>query len=136
MAEQTSSQRMFLVSVSGIPGYFDTKSGGETSADTNKHYNGGSNKPEILSGPAEVDNLTVSRAWKYTRDFASHKAARARVGTWDTVIAVTPTDGDLVAIGEPVTYTGRLVRVSEPEYDSGSSDPATFELEFAVDSVI
>jgi hypothetical protein len=131
-----ASQKMFLVNVSGIPGYFDTKSGGETSSETSKHYDGGSLIPDVLAAPAETDNITVSRSWKFSRDFAAHRAARKQVGRWRTTVSVTPTDEDLVAVGEPTTYTDALlVRVSEPEYDSSSGDPATFELEFAVGAV-
>lgn len=131
-----SSQRQFLVSVSGVSGLFDTKSGGETSADTTKHYDGGSTQPEVLSAPAETDNITISRAWKYERDYEIHKLLRARVGRYRATLSVTPTNEDLIAIAKPTTYPNALlVRVSEPDYDSGSSDIATWELEFAIGSV-
>ena len=132
-----SSQRMFLVNVSGISGNFDTKSGGETTSETTKHYDGGSLTPEVLASPPETDNITVSRAWKFDRDYDAHRLARQRVGRWRTTLSVTPTNEDLIAVGNPVTYPNALlVRVSEPDADSSSGDTATFELEFAVEAVV
>lgn len=132
-----SSQRQFLVSVSGISGYFQTKSGGETSSETTKNYDGGSLKGEVLAGPAETENITVSRAYNYARDYTAHASARRQVGRWRTTVSVTPTNVDLVASGKATVYSNALlVRVSEPEVDSGGNDPAVFELEFAIGSVV
>ena len=132
-----SSQRMFIVNVSGIPGNFDTKSGGETTSETTKHYDGGSLTPEVLASPPETDNITVSRAWKYERDYDAQRLARKRVGRWRTTVSVTPTNEDLIAVGDPTTYPNALlVRVSEPDADSSSGDTATFELEFAIEGVV
>lgn len=131
-----SSQRSFIVNVSGISGHFDSKTGGETSADTVKHYNGGSLTPQVIAAPSETANVVVSRAYDHTRDYAAHKKARSLVGRWSTTLSVTPTDNNLSAIGKATVYPkALLVRVSEPDYDSGSSDPAMFELEFAISSV-
>ena len=130
------SQRQFLVNVSGIAGNFQTKSGGETSSETTKNYDGGSLNAEVLASPAETDNITVSRAYDYLRDSQAHRDARKKVGRWRTTISVTPTNEDLVAMGTPTTYPNALlVRVSEPDVDSSSGDVAMFELEFAVGSV-
>jgi hypothetical protein len=132
-----ASQRQFIVNVSGIPGNFQTKSGGETSSDTTKNYDGGSLVPDVLASPAETDNITVSRAYNYERDHNAHVAARRKVGRWRTTVSVTPTDEDLKTIGDPTTYPDALlVRVSEPDVDSSSGDVAMFELEFAVGSVV
>jgi hypothetical protein len=128
-----SSQRMFLVSVSGFAGYFQTKSGGEKSSETTKDYDGGSLTPEVLAAPAEIDNVTVARSYKFSRDYSAQRAASAQVGRLRTTLSVTPTDEDLVAIGPPRTYPDALlVRVSEPEVDASSGDAATWEMEFAI----
>jgi hypothetical protein len=132
-----SSQRQFLVKVSGISEYFDSKTGGETSSEVSKHHNGGILVPDILAAPPETDNIVVTRGWKHDRDAVAHRSARKKVGFWRTTIVVTPTNESLVAIGTPTTYTNALlVRVSEPDYDASSGDPATFELEFAVGAVV
>jgi hypothetical protein len=132
-----SAQRMFLVSVSGIPGYFQTKSGGETTSETARNFDGGSLVPQVLAGPADRANVTVSRAWSNDRDRAIHKLLRDSVGKRRASIYVQPANEDLVATGPATTYTNALlVRVSEPDIDSGSGDPAMFELEFAVGAVV
>lgn len=132
----SSSQKMFLVTVTGISGTFMTKSGGDTSSDVTKVYNGGATVPELLAAPAETDNITVSRAYDHDRDYQAHKNARAKVGRWRTTISVTPTDLDLTSRGSATTYPNALlVRVSEPDVDSSSGDAATWELEFSVGNV-
>jgi len=131
-----SSQRMYLVTVAGISGTFQTKSGGDTTSDVTKNYNGGATTPELLASPAETDNITVSRAYDHDRDYQAHKNARAKVGRWRTTISVTPTDADLNSRGKATQYPNALlVRVSEPDVDSSSGDASMFELEFAVGAV-
>jgi hypothetical protein len=130
-----SSARQFLVKVAGIDGYFMTKSGGSISADANKVYDGGSLVPDVLAGPAEADNVTVSRAYDPTRDATLLARLRRDVGRFTTTVSVTPTDRDLVAVGTPVVYSNALlVGVTEPDSDASSGDAATYELEFAVGS--
>lgn len=136
MVSKPSRQMNFLVSVSGISGLFQTKTGGDTSSDVTKNWDGGSLTPAMLTTPASTDNITVSRAWDTSRDRTAHAAARKKVGRWVTTVSVTPTNDDLVAVASPTVYSNAvLVRVSEPPVDSSSGDPATFELEFAVGSV-
>lgn len=128
-----SAQRQFLVKVGGIDELYASKSGGNISADTNKVYDGGSDVPDVLAGPAEADNITVSRPYDLARDEPVLKRLRKQVGKWRTTISVTPTDGDLIAIGSPQVYpSALLVGLTEPETDASSGDASTYELEFAV----
>lgn len=131
-----SAQRQFLVKVVGVDEYFANKTGGNIAADTNKVYDGGSLIPDVMSSPAEVDNITVARAFDLIRDEAMVTLMRGRVGKWRTTVSVTPTDEDLVAVGKPVVYANALlVGFTEIEVDASSGDAATFELEFAVSNV-
>lgn len=131
-----AAQRQFLVKVSGIDGFFSTKSGGDISADANKVYDGGSLTPDVVAAPAEVDNITVGRPYDPNRDAALLKRYRALVGRWATTVSVTPTDRDLVAVADPVVYDNALlVGITDVEADASSGDAATFELEFAVGGV-
>jgi len=131
-----SAQRQFLVSISGINGYFMTKSGGEVSSESTKVFEGGAKTPEIITSPSDVDNLTVSRNYDPDRDASILAQLRAKVGTERKTITVQPTDRDLVAIGNPIVYADAvLVRIAEPEYDANSGDMATYELEFACKTV-
>lgn len=128
-----SAQRQFLVSVSGIQGYFMTKSGGNISADSNKVYDGGSLVPDVLAGPAEADNITVSKGYDPAKDARLLASLRQQVGRFTATITVTPTDRDLVAVAEPNVYPNALlVGLTEPDMDASSGDAATYELEFAI----
>ncbi len=128
-----STQRQFLVRVSGINGYFSTKGGGEVEADTSKAWDGGQLAPEVLSSPAETSNITVSRPYRPTIHQANRKRLSGLVGRWRTTISVQDVDADMRAIGRPTTYADALlVRASPPEVDAASGDTAMWELEFAV----
>ena len=132
-----SAQRQFLVKVAGIEGYWMTKSGGNIAADTSKVYDGGAASPDVLAGPAEADNVTVSRAFDLGRDQPVLERLRKQVGRWQTTVSITPTDRDLIAISKPQVYPeALLVGLTEPETDSSSGDAATFELEFAIGSFV
>ena len=128
-----SAQRQFLVSVSGIPGYFMTKAGGNITSDTNKVYDGGSTVPDVLAGPAEADNITVSRGYDPTRDASLLTRLRQRVGKFEATISVTATNRDMIALSTPTVYPkALLVGLTEPEMDASSGEAATYELEFAI----
>lgn len=129
-----AAQRQFLVSVSGIRGYFATKTGGEISSDANKVYDGGRLQPDLLAGPAQADNITVGRPYDPLRDDAVLRTLRARVGRSRHTISVVATDENLVALpGRAQVYSDALlIRVGEPEFDAASGDAATYELEFAI----
>ena len=131
-----SAQRQFLVTLSGIDGKWMSKGGAGIQSDSNKIYDGGSLVPSIVTSPAEVENITVSRAYDQTRDEPILANLRAKVGRYSTTITVQPTDQDLVAVGKPSVYSGAvLVGLTEPDFDSSSGDVASIELEFAVVSV-
>ena len=130
------SQRQYVVTIDRIEGKFMTKSGGSISADSTKIYNGGEKTPSIITGISEVENITVGRAFDNARDRAMLATLRPQVGRFTTTIKVQETDADYVAVGNPVVYADAvLVGITEPEYDSGSGDPAMVELEFACRSV-
>lgn len=132
-----SAQRQFLIKVGQIDGYFASKSGGDISSDTSKVYDGGSDVPDVLAGPAEADNITVSRSYDLQRDAALLKRLRQVVGRWSTTLSITPTDRDLIAVGEPQVYPDALlVGLTEPETDASSGDAAEYELEFAIGTFV
>lgn len=130
-----SSQRMYLVKVNGIDGYFQTKTGGNIAAETSKVYDGGSLKPDIVAGIPDAEDVTVSRAFEAARDGALLKQLKQRVGSWFTTVSVQPTDATFVAIGDPTVYANALLKgVNESDVDSSSGDAANYELVFAVGS--
>jgi hypothetical protein len=132
-----SAKRQFLTKVDGIEGYWAQRTGGEISADTNKVFDGGSLRPDVLSGPAQVDDIVVTRPYDPARDQVLLNQLKSRVGTWRTTVSQTPTETDLTVSKVPgdVYPDALLIKVKPPESDSGSSDAAELELTFAVPTV-
>ncbi|WP_288797844.1 hypothetical protein [uncultured Arsenicicoccus sp.] len=129
-----ASQRQHRTEVTGWPGYWATREGGEVEAETAKVWDGGSLKPSTLTGPAETGNVTVSTPYRPGRHGALASKYAKLVGRWRTTIKVYDTDPDLVAVGQPIVYADALlVRLKRPEGDAASSDSGVIELEFAVD---
>lgn len=128
-----ASQRQQLVEVAGFDGYFASKSGGEVSAETSKVWDGGKLSPDVMSSPAETDNVTVSRPYRPGIHGPKLSQLAKLVGRFRTTVSVWDTDPDLGPIGTPVVYADALlVKLTRPEHDASSSDPGVFELEFAV----
>lgn len=131
-----AAQRQFLVSVEGIDGYFATKAGGDLSADVTTVFDGGSLTPERLASPALPGDVTVGRPFDPERDLIVLAGLRPLVGRWRTTVSVQATDGDLVAIGDPVVYSDCLLTgLTDPEADAASGDAAALELTFSPTSV-
>lgn len=130
------SQRQFTVTVSGITGVFMTKSGGGITSDATKIYSGGSDTPSIITGVPEIENLTIGRAYDQGRDDVLLSTLRKQVGRFDATITVQETDANYATGSlKKAVYTGKLVGITEPDYDSSSGDAAMLELEFAISSV-
>jgi hypothetical protein len=132
-----AAKRQFLVKVDGIDGYWAGKTGAEIKSDTNKVYDGGSLVPDVISAPAEVDDVVVTRPYDPDRDQAVINLLKRKVGQWTTTVSVTPTEADLTVSSTPGdTYPNALlISVNPPEADASSGDSAEIELTFAVGSV-
>jgi hypothetical protein len=128
-----ASARQFLVKVDGVEGYWATKSGGNVTAESQKVYDGGSLKPDIITNPPTAEDVTVTRPYDTARDPDILTALLQLVGSWETTVSVTPTDANLVAVGSPRVYPGaRLIGVQDPEVDASSGDPSVCGLVFAI----
>ena len=131
-----AAQRQFLITVEGVPGYFATKSGGDTTAEVATVWDGGSLTPEKLASPATTTDVTVGRPWDPERDGPIRADLRGKVGRWRTTVGIQPTDVDLIAAGDPEVFANALlVGITSPEADAASGDPANFELTFAIETV-
>lgn len=131
-----SSQRHFLVKVAGIDGYFTTKSGGESTASASKVFDGGKDTPEVVTGPAEVGDVTCGKNYDPLIDGPILAMLRGQVGEYMTTVSVTPTDRNLVPVARPTVYSNAILTgVTEPDADAASSDSAGYELTFTVSSV-
>ncbi len=132
------AQRQHLIVVAGIPGFWATRTGGEVTVAHTKTRDGGSLTPDILQGPAEVADITVSRSYDSTRDDAviARLQSMLQNGTvWNTTITSTPTDGDFVPNGPPRTWEVFLSKVMAPDADAESNNASKVELTFTARSV-
>lgn len=130
------AQRQMQVSISGLPGLWATKSGGEVAADVTAVWDGGSDYPEQLASPATVGNLTVSRPIDDIRDIPIMKELRKSVGKRRATITVQTTDINGFPLGKPTVYPkALLVTMNEAEYDAAGSDAQVLELEWALGEV-
>jgi hypothetical protein len=129
-----SAQRQALIKVDGIDGFFAQKTGGEVGSDTNKAWNGGERKPQIVAAPPETGDVVVTRPY----DAELHQDLIERlarlVGTWETTLSITPTHTDLTAVKATPTVHPKalLTNLRRPEWDASSGDVSDWELTFAV----
>lgn len=126
-----ASQRQQRVKVHGIEDLWASKTGGETSAETTKVWDGGRLTPVVLSAPATTGNIVVGRPYRPHRDGAIKRELRKLVGRKRLTISIQDTDPDLTPIGRPEVFADALlVRVSAPDHDASSGDASVIELEF------
>lgn len=132
------SQRQFLTKVAGIDGYWSTFSGGETSVEHSKQFDGGSLVPDVLSSNPVISDVTVSRGFRPERDAAIRRLlqrALAQGRAVRTTITRTPTDEDYTPIGQPEVYDVQLRSVTPSDSDANSGDASRLQLVFTVRSV-
>lgn len=136
-----AAQRQFLVAIDGLGShtqdYWGSKSGGGITAEATKVFDGGKLQPEVITAPAEVDDVTISRPYDPLRDQPIMHRLKKQVGVWRTTITVQPAETDLSASRVPpdVYPDAVLVGLTPSDVDASSGDPATYELVFAVGSV-
>jgi hypothetical protein len=134
--DRIASAMMHLTRVDGFEGWFATREGGERTAETSKVRDGGDLRQETVAAPAETSNITVSKPYRPGRHAEKLRLLDLATGNWRTTLSVYDTDEQLRATGRPRVYADALlVRVKWPDGDSNSSDPSSFELEFAVNGL-
>ena len=135
-AYQTAAERQFLVSVTGIAGFWATYTPSDVSAATTDVYNGGQRDPEKIASPPKSSNVKVSRPYSPGRDQPLITRLTPLVGRLRTTVSAQPTDPDLFPVGNPDVYANALlVNVKRPAVDASSGKEAMIELEFAVINV-
>ena len=117
-------------------GTFQTFSGGGTAADDTKNRPGGMGPEESLGGPVSRDAFTVGRLYKLERDHPIFKTLDAKTGSARVIAVRQKLNKDRSAFGDPITYTGTLIKVTPPDHDSNASDRAEFSLEVSADEPI
>lgn len=125
----TAMQSLITVTIDDESwGTFDTRSGGESSAEGTKHRPGGMGSEKTYPAPRTTGDVTVSRVYERERDIDRVRQARARAGRARMSITEQPLDDDGVPWGTPTVWTGRLMTVTTGDVDSTSGEPRMFEL--------
>lgn len=125
----SQQQTLVTVAVDGIPlGVFDTRSGGESSAEITKYRPGGMARQKVRGGLPEVGDVTVSRENENERDAELARQLRTRAGRAPMVVNEQPLDDNGAPWGKPTTWTGKLQSVNPGDADSNSNDGRMLEL--------
>lgn len=117
-------------------GVFQTFEGGELKSDDTKNRPGGMAPEESLGGFSSRDPITVTRNYKLERDHPQIGFLNQQVGRGKVVIVRTVLDVDANPVGDPITYTGRLMSCTPGNHDSASADPKMLSLEVSADEAI
>ena len=126
------TKNKYLVTIEGIPGTWRAFSGAGGTASVTKDYDGGSDRADLLAGPAEWDDIEVTRTVAPTRDDVWIKQLRKLLGRGRFNITKQATDANWTKVGKPTTYPDCLLNgLQEPESDAASSDAAEITLTFA-----
>lgn len=125
------------VAVTGvkIPNPWTTKTGGQIEADDQKFSPGGM-LPEIsLGGPVSTENVTVTRLFDKGA-WSLYRLLRPLVGRGVMSVTYTPfdVDGNAFSTDDQIVISGKLIRLTPPDADAGSNDPAMLELEMSSNS--
>lgn len=121
MAAQDKS--LITVAVDGQPlSVFDTRSGGDASADHAKYRSGGGGPEKVRRARSTYTDVTVSREIDELRsDEELARTLRRKIGKAMTGSS-QPVDNDDVPIGKPTTYVGTLRHVDTGEENANSGD--------------
>jgi hypothetical protein len=117
-------------------GVFQTFSGGGAVAEDTKNRPGGMGPEESLGGPVSRDAFTTSRLYKLDRDHPLFKRLDALAGSGRVVAVRQKLNKDRTPAGDPITYTGTLIKVTPPDHDSNGSERAELTLEVSADEPI
>jgi hypothetical protein len=129
---EKATKRQYLVTIEGIPGTWRQFSGAGGSASITKDFDGGSDRADLLAGPAEWDDIEVTRTVAPSRDDVWIEQLRKLLGRGRFNITKQATDANWTKVGNPTTYPDCLLNgLQEPETDASSSDAAEIKLTFA-----
>lgn len=111
-------------------GVFDTWAGGDSGSEDTRYTEGGG--VEIsLGGRQTREPITIGRLFKPERDLPLYEWLCSRRGKSDAVFRKQYLDDEDSPVGTPTIRRGKFIKVTDPESESGSSDPAVYELELS-----
>lgn len=116
-------------------GVFDTKSGGETTAEVPTNRPGGSTVRKSYAALPESSAVTITRVRENERDHELERWLRGRVGMVTLEVSEQPLDSDFVPWGKPILTTGILTGVNSSDIDSNGTELRKLELTTTTDSL-
>lgn len=138
MPDVDISEARWLVTAAGIPGTFQTKTGGDVEVEHTKDRDGGQIAPKVFQGLPNVGDITVGRSLQVPRDQQIAKDLRARLangGRWTTTLTFRTLNEQMVPVGDPEIAEAVLKNVKGAEINANSSQPSRFELTFTIVSL-
>ncbi len=132
------SEGNWLVEVAGIPGTFQTKTGGDTEVEHVTERDAGKYDRNVYQGPPITGDLTVGRGYQVPRDQDIRNTLIQRMQSghrWETTITARPLDEANGVLGKPQVFQAVLKRIGNPEKNANSAQPSRFELTFTVVAV-
>jgi hypothetical protein len=138
MPDTTISEGNWLITVAGIPGTFQAKTGGEVAVEHTKERDGGALVPNVSQGPPNISDLTVSRSYQVPRDQALVKTLAATLAAgrrFEAVVTCQSLNEQMVPVGSPDIYDCVLQKVSPRDANASSAQNSRFELLFTARSM-
>lgn len=127
-----ASKRHYIVRIEGIPGTWRTFGGGGAEADVTLDYDGGAEKPDMLGGVPEYEDISVTRTVDPVADAAWLEPLKRGISKVVRTVSQQPTDPNMIAVGKPTVFPACLLKgYTEVETDAASSDPAEVTLTWA-----
>ena len=111
-------------------GSFDTWTGGDSGSEDTRYTEGGGQEIS-LGGKQTRDPITIGRLCKPERDLPIYDWLCSRRGKGTASFRKQFVDDEDNPVGTAIVRTGKLLKVTDPETDSTSSDPSTYELEMS-----
>jgi hypothetical protein len=117
-------------------GIFQTFSGGAVTSTDTKNRPGNMGDEESLGAPKSRDAFTIGRVYDLERDHPKFKLWDALCGEGQITVVRQKLDRKRNPVGDPITYTGTLMKVSAPDTDSNAAARAEFTLEVSANEAI
>lgn len=134
-----AAARQGLVTVGALGNRtFTARTGGVKKTETAKWRDGGATTPNVIAGPPETDDITLTNGFDPEADGPLLSNLLRQVGILRTTISQASLYGDMsrVSAAPPFVWTDAvLMSVKVPEVDANSGEIATYELVFSVGDV-
>jgi hypothetical protein len=125
----SQQNHLVTVTVAGRTlGIFDTRSGGNTTAEVKKRRSGGLGPMTQRPAQPDYSDVEVTRELQLERDLETLQWLNTGVGRFDMEVADQYLDDDGNPRGTPTIYLGKLNGCTDPEHDANGDDDSILSL--------